>query len=143
MIPSVWSFHTELLINFPSLCGSSCLGFHYGDPDTVVMLLCFLFLMASAIVVTGRAAGGTYLKVKDIVGIPLMTVHHATRCHMEISYSYGLFCLLLVLKQLVFGSIIHSSGCNHLHVSSGSCLPRLANIGQINDLNHGHSAYNR
>lgn len=94
------------------------MGFHYGDPDTVVMLLCFLFLMASAIVVTGRAAGGTYLKVKDIVGIPLMTVqeHHATRCHMEISYSYGLFCLLLVLKQLVFGSIIRSSGHNPYHL---------------------------
>lgn len=52
------------------------------------MIIWFFFLMTSAIVVPSRAVGGTYLKVTDAT--------------LEIYYSYGLFCLLLVLKKIVF-----------------------------------------
>ena len=67
-------------INFPSrtlrfeLFGVFESPFHFTAPDTVIVSPCFLFLMTSAILVTGRAAGGSYLKGTDIVEMYLMTV---------------------------------------------------------------------
>ena len=81
---------------------------HLTVPDTVIVSPCFLFLMTSAKVVTGRAADGVYLKGRDIDVIfnnrVIVHEYHATGYYTQIGYCYGLlcllqFCLLLSLLQ--------------------------------------------